>query len=70
MQYRLGHKVCKHMMAAFILASSGSCESAKKRQANFDLPARWCRHYGSTDATWIESRPPKKMPDLEERKRR
>ena len=58
------------MRAAFILASSGSCESAKKRQANFDLPARWRRHCGSTDVTWSERRPLKKMPDPEEGKKK
>ena len=34
--YRLGHKVCKHMVAAFILAASGSRQSKKKAGASFE----------------------------------
>ena len=59
--YRLGHKVCQHMMAAFILAASGSRESKKKVSTNFELPERWCRHCGSTDVAWSESRLLKRM---------
>ena len=55
--YRLGHKVCRHMVAAFILAASGSRQSKKKAGASFELPERWCRHCGSTDVAWSESRP-------------
>ena len=59
--YKLGHKICQHMVAAFVLASSGSRVSKKKVSANFELPERWCYHCGSTDVTWSESRPLKKM---------
>ena len=54
--FRLGHKVCKHMVAAFILAASGSRQSKKKAGTSFELPERWCRYCGSTVTTWSESR--------------
>ena len=60
--YRLGHKVCRHMMAAFIMAASGSRVSKRKRRASLELPERWCRHCGSTHVAWSESRPLKRMP--------
>ena len=59
--YKLGHKVCSHMMAAFILAASGTRLAKRKGWANLHLPERWCRHCGSTDATWSENRPLKRM---------
>ena len=60
--YRLGHKiVCKHMVAAFMLAASGPRQSKKKTGASSELPERWCRHCGSTDAAWSESRPLRRM---------
>lgn len=46
----MDHKVCQHMVTAFILAASGSHESKKKAGANFELAERRCRHCGSTDA--------------------
>ena len=59
--YMLGHKVCSHMMAAFILAASGTRLAKRRGWANLHLPERWCRHCGSTDATWSENRPLKRM---------
>ena len=59
--FRLGHKVCKHMVAAFILAASGSRQSKKKAGTSFELPERWCRHCGSTDVAWSESRHLRRM---------
>ncbi len=60
--YRLGHKiVCQHMVAAFIPAASGPRQSKKKAGASSELPERWCRHCGSTDVAWSESRPLRRM---------
>ena len=60
--FRLGHKiVCKHMVAAFIPAASGSRQSKKKVGASFELPERWCGPCGSTDAVWSESRHLRRM---------
>ena len=59
--YRLGHKVCRHMMAAFILASLESRVSKRKTRLNSELPERWCRHCGHTTVTWSESRPLKRI---------
>ena len=50
------------MVAAFILAASGSRQSKKKAGASFELPERWCRHCGSADVAWSESRPLRRMP--------
>ena len=57
----LGRKVCQHVVAAFVMASSGSRESSKKWFTRFDLPERWCRHCGRADVAWSESRPPNRM---------
>ena len=63
--FRLGRKiVCRHRVAAFIPAASGSRQSKKKAGASFELPERWCRYCGSTNVAWSESRPLRRMSAL------
>ena len=57
-----GHRVCKHVLAAFIITASEYREDlGGPDKTLIDLPKRWCRYCGSTDCRWRETRPLKRM---------
>ena len=63
-----GHRVCQHVMAAFIIAASESQESLDGPEgANLNLPEAWCGSCGSVDYKWRETRSLKRMVGKHER---
>ena len=51
--YTLGHKICTHVVAAFILGASLDRTLPTGIEVP-DLPTRWCSFCGSTDCTHTE----------------
>ena len=63
--YTLGHRVCSHIVAAFILGASLNRTLPVGVEVP-DLPTRWCRFCGSTDCTHVEYGTLKRMAECEE----
>ena len=63
-----GHRVCQHVLAAFIIAASESQESLDGPEgANLNLPEVWCGNCGCVDYKWRETRTLKRMVGKHER---
>ena len=59
---RKGHRVCKHILAAYMIAAAESQESLNGPEgANLSLPETWCTSCGSLDYRRRETRGLKRM---------
>ena len=64
--YTLGHKICSHVVAAFILGASLNRTLPTGIEVP-DLPTRWCRFCGSTDCTHVEYETLKRMAECKDK---
>ena len=63
-----GHRVCRHVLAAFIMAASESQESLDGPEgANLSLPEAWCGNCDCVDYKWRETRTLKRLVGKHER---
>lgn len=64
--YTLGHKICSHVVAAFILGASLNRTLSTGIEVP-DLPTRWCRFCGSTDCSHTEYGTLKRMTECKDK---